>query len=97
MRLQAGRGSFDLWNNDNENILKMRHVEDITRCTDRTEEITDNNLYALNKEMGYDTEITTDVEKKVITDNGKIDQLKILLIFKKKEITLLQQKKRRMY
>jgi hypothetical protein len=49
MIIQAYRGSFEHWNNTNENILKMQHVEDITRYTDSTEEITDNNLYALNK------------------------------------------------
>jgi hypothetical protein len=49
----------------------MQYVEDITRYTDSLEEITDNNLNTLNKEIGYDTEIATDVEKKVITVNGK--------------------------
>jgi hypothetical protein len=48
----------------------MQHVEDITGYTDSIEEITDNNLYALNREMGYDTEIITDVEHKVIAVNG---------------------------
>jgi hypothetical protein len=48
----------------------MQHVDDITGYADSTEEITDNNLYALNREMGYDTEITTDVGNKVITVNG---------------------------
>jgi hypothetical protein len=43
MILQACIGSFELWNNDNENILKMQHVEDITRFTDSLEEISDNN------------------------------------------------------
>jgi hypothetical protein len=76
MIMQACRGSFELWNNANENILKMQHVEDITGYTESTEEITDNNLYALNKEMGYDTEITTDVEHKVITVNGKLRPVK---------------------
>jgi hypothetical protein len=71
MIMQACRGSFELWNNANENILEMQHVEDITGYTDSIEEITDNNLYALNREMGYDTEITTDVEHKMITVNGK--------------------------
>jgi hypothetical protein len=71
MIMQACRGSFELWNNTNEKIFKMQHVEDITRYTDSLEEITDNSLYALSKEMGYDTEITTDVEKKMITVNGK--------------------------
>jgi hypothetical protein len=71
MIMQTCRGSFELWNNANENILKMQHVEDITSYTNSTEEIIDNNLYVLNREMGYDTEITTDVERKVITVNGK--------------------------
>jgi hypothetical protein len=71
MIMQACRGSFELWNNANENILKTQHVEDITGYTDSTEEITDNNLYALDNEMEYGTEIITDVEKKVITVNGK--------------------------
>jgi hypothetical protein len=74
--MQACRGSFELWNNTNDNILKMQHVEDITGYTDSTEEITDNNLYALNKEMGYDTEIATDVEQKSITVNGKLKAVK---------------------
>jgi hypothetical protein len=71
MIMQDCRGSFELWNNANENILKMQLVEDITGYKDCTEEIADNNLYALNREMGYDTEITTDIEHKVITVNGK--------------------------
>jgi hypothetical protein len=71
MIVQACRGSFELWNNANENILKMQHVEDITGYTDSTEEIIDSNLYALNREMGYDTKITTDIENKMITANGK--------------------------
>jgi hypothetical protein len=54
----------------------MQHVEDITGYTDSIEEITDNNLYALNREMGYDTEITTDVEHKLITVNGKLRSVK---------------------
>jgi hypothetical protein len=74
--MQACRGSFELWNNTNENILKIQHVEDITGYTDSVEEITDNNLYALNREMGYDTEITTDVEHKSITVNGKLRPVK---------------------
>jgi hypothetical protein len=49
----------------------MQHVEDITGYTDNTEEITDNNVHALNREIGYDTEITIEVENKVITGNGK--------------------------
>jgi hypothetical protein len=61
----------------------MQHVEDIIRYTSNLEEITDNNLFALNKEMGYDTEITTDIEKKVITVNGKFRQIKISLIFQR--------------
>jgi hypothetical protein len=74
--MQACRGSFELWNNANDNILKMQHVEDITEYTNSTEDITDNNLYALNKEMGYDTEIMTDVEQKTITVNGKLQEVK---------------------
>jgi hypothetical protein len=62
----------------------MQHIEDITRFIARLEEITDNNLYALNKEIGCDTEITTDVEKKVITVMERRDQLKISLIFQMK-------------
>jgi hypothetical protein len=31
MIMQAFRGSFELWNNSSENIIKMQHVEDITR------------------------------------------------------------------
>jgi hypothetical protein len=69
--MQGCKGSFELWNKANENILKMQHVKDITGYIDSTEEITDNNLYALNREMGYDTEITTHMENKVITVNGK--------------------------
>jgi hypothetical protein len=76
MIIQACRGSFELWNNANESILKMQHVEDITGSTDSTEEIRDNNLYALNREMGYDTEITTDIENKMIVVNGKNRQVK---------------------
>jgi hypothetical protein len=34
-------------------------------------EVTDYSLYALNRKMGYDTEIITDVDKKVITVDGK--------------------------
>jgi hypothetical protein len=30
----------------------MQHAEDITGYTNSIEEITDNNLYALNREMG---------------------------------------------
>jgi hypothetical protein len=40
MIMQACRGSFELWNNANENILKMQHVEIITGYIDNTEEIT---------------------------------------------------------
>jgi hypothetical protein len=32
--------------------------------------MTDYNLYSLNKEMGYDMQITIDVEKKVIAVSG---------------------------
>jgi hypothetical protein len=76
MIMQACRGSFDLCNNANENILKMQHVEDISECTDSTEEITDNSLYALNKEMGYDTKVSTNIEQKMITVNGKLKAVK---------------------
>jgi hypothetical protein len=67
MVAQACRGSFENWNNDNENIIKIQHVEDISRYTDNLEEITDYNLYALTREMIYDTEIATDINRKVIT------------------------------
>jgi hypothetical protein len=56
--------------------MKMQHVEDITRYNDSIEEVTDFNLYPLNKEMGYITEIVTVDEKKVITDNGKNKPIK---------------------
>jgi hypothetical protein len=45
MITQACRNSFELWNNANENIMKMEHVEDITRYKDNTEEITNYHLY----------------------------------------------------
>jgi hypothetical protein len=37
----------------------MQHIEDRSIYIDNFGEITDYNLYALNREMGYDTEITT--------------------------------------
>jgi hypothetical protein len=54
----------------------LEHVEDITKYTDSLEEINDNNLYALNLEMGYDTGIHLDYENKHITVNGKREPIK---------------------
>jgi hypothetical protein len=51
--------------------MEIQHIEDITRYNDSIEEVIDFNLYPLNKEMGYVTEIVTADEKKVITVNGK--------------------------
>jgi hypothetical protein len=51
MIIQFCRGSFEFWNNTNENILKMQQVEYIIRYTDSFEEIANSNLYALNKKM----------------------------------------------
>jgi hypothetical protein len=61
---QACIGSFELWNNVNENIHQMQYVEDIIWYKDNDDEIIDYNLYGLNKEIGYDIEITTQVEKR---------------------------------
>jgi hypothetical protein len=94
MIMQACRGSFELWNNAIENILKMQHVEDITGYTDSTEEITGNNLYALNREMGYDTEITTDVEHKLITVNGKLRPVKDFIDIPEEKNNVINQKKK---
>jgi hypothetical protein len=79
--MHACRVSFEFWDNAKENIMKMQHVEDITRYIDSLEEIIDYNLYALNKEKGYDTEITTDVEKKMIAVNGKNKPVKDSISF----------------
>jgi hypothetical protein len=92
--MKACRGSFELWNNANDNILKMQHVEDITGYIDSTEEITDNNLYALNREMRYNTEITTDVEQKLTTVNGKLRPVKDFIdIPKEKNNTITSEEK----
>jgi hypothetical protein len=65
------QGSFEKSNNTNGKIIKMQPIENITRYTDNLVDAAGYNLYALNREMGYDTEIIIDVDRKVITVDGK--------------------------
>jgi hypothetical protein len=69
--MQTYRGSFEVWINANEKIRKVEHAEDITKYADGLDEGTDYNLYDLNKEMDYDTEIIADTGKKLTTVNEK--------------------------
>jgi hypothetical protein len=43
------------------------------------DEVTAYNFYVLNKEKGYDTEITSDPEKKTVSINGNNIQLSIFI------------------
>jgi hypothetical protein len=48
---QVIRGSFDIWTNTNQNIPNIQHIENLVSYTSSLAEVTDNNLFALNKEM----------------------------------------------
>jgi hypothetical protein len=97
MITQAYKGSFELWNNAKENILKMEHKEDITIYTNNEEEITYYNLYTLNKEMGYDLEIATDVKGKMITVDGKNKPVKDFIDIPEESNNIITVEEKKLY
>jgi hypothetical protein len=76
---QAIRDSFDIWINGEENIPKIQHVENIVLYTSSLIEVTDNNLFALNKEMGYDNELVVNSGRKYFRVDGKLQAVNLLI------------------
>jgi hypothetical protein len=63
---QAVRGSFEVCMNVNEEIRRMENIHDIVGDTENESEAIDNNLDAINKELGYDNNILVNGEVKIV-------------------------------
>jgi hypothetical protein len=93
---QAIRGSFDIWINANENIRNIQHVENIVPYTSSLDETTDNNLFAFNKEMGYDYELMVSSSQKYIRVEGKLQAVNLLIDVKREKIGEVSQDEKKM-
>jgi hypothetical protein len=80
---QVIRSSFDIWINANENIRNIQHVENIVPYTSSLAEVMDNNLFALNKEMGYDNELIVTSCQKYIRVDGNLQSINLLIDVKR--------------
>jgi hypothetical protein len=68
---QTIRGSFEVRMNVSEEIRPMKHAHDIVEDTGNEAEAIDNNLDAINKELGYDNNISVSDGIKILSVKGR--------------------------